>query len=143
MFIGEYKHNLDEKGRLAVPAKFRSGLGGSLIITRGLDHCLFVFTTEEWQTLATKINALPLTQANSRAFARLMLSGAVEASVDSQGRVLIPDYLRSYAELGKGAILAGVYNRVEIWDEEKWGAYKMQTEANSDEIAERLGELGI
>jgi len=143
MFIGEYKHNLDEKGRLAVPAKFRSDLGGTIIITRGLDHCLFVFTKEEWQTLANKIMALPLTQSNSRAFARLMLSGAVEAQIDSQGRVLIPDYLRSYAGLNKAAILAGVYSRVEIWDEEKWGSYKMQTEANSDEIAERLGELGI
>jgi len=143
MFIGEYNHNLDIKGRLAVPVKFRSELGGSIIVTRGLDHCLFIFTKEEWQNLADKIMSLPLTQSNSRAFARLMLSGAVEAQVDSQGRILIPDYLREYAGLDKETVFTGVYNRVEVWDKEKWASYKTQTETDSDEIAERLGELGI
>ena len=143
MFIGEYKHSIDEKGRVAVPVKFRSSLGRTVIITRGLDRCLFVFTQAEWNELAAKIKELPLTQSNSRAFARLMLSGAVEVDLDKQGRVLVPDYLRSYALLDKQTIFAGVYSRVEIWNEEKWNDYKTQTEAQSDEIAERLGELGI
>jgi MraZ protein len=143
MFIGEYKHSLDEKGRLAIPIKFRSELKKDAIITRGLDGCLFVFTADQWQDLAKKIVALPLTQSNSRAFSRLMLSGAMEASLDSQGRILVPDYLREYAKLDKQAIIAGVYNRIEIWDENNWKTYKDQTESASDEIAEKLGELGI
>jgi MraZ protein len=142
MFIGEYSHNLDEKGRMAVPAKFRSQLKGA-IITRGLDRCLFVFNKSDWEILAKKIMALPLTQANSRAFARLMLSGAMEAPLDQQGRILVPDYLRRYAGLRREAIIAGVYNRIEIWDEVSWNRYKSKTEASSDEIAEKLGELGI
>ena len=143
MFIGEYKHSIDDKSRVAVPAKFRSGLGSTVIVTRGLDRCLFVFTQAEWAELAQKIKELPFTHSDSRAFARLMLSGAVEAELDKQGRVLIPDYLRTYAGLDKQIIFAGVYSRVEIWDETKWDEYKAQTEAQSDEIAERLGELGI
>ncbi len=143
MFIGEYKHLIDEKGRLAVPAKFRSDLSHAAVVTRGLDHCLYVFTATEWEIMAQKIKALPMTQANSRAFQRLMLAGAMEVDLDSQGRVLLPDYLRTYAGLKKGAVIAGVYNRLEIWDEDAWVAYKTKTEAQSDEIAERLGELGI
>lgn len=142
MFIGEYQHNLDQKGRLAVPAKFRKELRGT-IITRGLDRCLFVFNKAEWETLAKKLIALPLSQANSRAFVRLMLAGAMEAPLDFQGRILVPDYLRQYADLKKSATIAGLYNRIEIWDEEKWKKYKSKTEASSDDIAEKLGELGI
>lgn len=143
MFIGEFQHNIDEKGRMALPVKFRSQLGKGAIITRGLDHCLFVFTQVEWQELAKKLVALPLAQANSRAFARLMLAGAMEVELDSQGRVLLPDYLRQYAGLDKKAIIAGVYNRMEIWDETTWQQYKAKTESNSNEIAEKLSELGI
>lgn len=142
MFIGEYKHNLDEKGRLALPAKFRKQMRGT-ILTRGLDRCLFVFNKDEWEELAAKIKALPMSQANSRAFSRLMFSGAVEAPLDSQGRILIPEYLKEYAGLGKIAVVAGVFNRLEIWDENHWRKYKSKTEASSDDIAEKLGELGI
>jgi len=142
MFIGEYKHNIDEKGRLAVPAKFRKQLKGA-IITRGLDRCLFVFNQSEWQELAKKINALPLSQANSRAFSRLMLAGAMEAPLDNQGRILIPEYLKHYAILKKQAVITGLYNRIEIWDENEWQKYKSKTEASSDDIAEKLSELGI
>ena len=110
-FIGEYSHNLDEKGRMAVPAKFRSQLKGA-IITRGLDRCLFVFNKKDWEILAQKIMSLPLTQANSRAFARLMLAGAMEAPLDRQGRILVPDYLRDYASLDKQSVITGVYNRI-------------------------------
>jgi len=143
MFIGEFRHNLDAKGRIALPAKFRAKLSGGAIITRGLDHCLFVFTSKDWEALAQKLVALPLAQANSRAFVRLMLSGATDVELDSQGRILIPDYLRKYAGLGKDAIVAGLYNRMEVWDTKVWSEYKAKTESQSEEIAEKLGELGI
>ena len=142
MFIGEYKHNIDEKGRIAVPAKFRKQLKGA-IITRGLDRCLFVFNKIEWQELAKKLIALPLAQANSRAFVRLMLVGAMEAPLDGQGRILVPEYLKQYAALKKQAVVTGLYNRIEIWDEIEWQKYKSKTEASSDDIAEKLSELGI
>lgn len=143
MLLGEYAHTLDAKGRLAIPAKFRDKLSAGAIITRGLDNCLFVFTREEWGKLADKIIALPLAQANSRAFTRLMLAGAMDAELDRQGRMLIPDYLRKYAELKREAVIAGLMNRIEIWDSAVWNKYKERTESASDEIAEKLGELGI
>lgn len=143
MFIGEYTHSLDTKGRVALPAKFRPKLSDGAIITRGLDRSLFVFNKGDWETLAQKLIALPLSQSNSRAFARLMLAGAMEVEFDNQGRILIPEYLRKYASLKKQAVFAGLYNRIEIWDEEAWKTYKSKTEASSDDIAEKLGELGI
>ncbi len=143
MLLGEFKHNLDIKGRMAIPAKFREELKSGAIITRGLDNCLFIFTSKEWQLLASKLTALPLAQANSRAFTRLMLAGAMDVEVDSQGRVLLPDYLRQYAGLSKSVVVTGLMNRIEVWDSEKWEKYKAKTENSSDEIAEKLGELGI
>jgi len=143
MLLGEYKHNLDTKGRLAVPAKFRNDLAGGAIITRGLDRSLFIFTMTEWDVLVRKLTSLPLAQANSRAFVRLMLSGASDVRLDVQGRILIPDYLREYAGLKTQAVVAGLYSRIEVWDAETWKQYKSKTEAASDEIAEKLGELGI
>ena len=142
-FIGEFSHNLDAKGRLAVPVKFRNKLGAGAIITRGLDHCLFVLGSKEWEALAQKLINLPLAQANSRAFVRLMLAGAMDVELDKQGRILVPDYLREYAGLKKQVVVAGLYNRIEIWDSESWRQYKTKTESASDEIAEKLGELGI
>ena len=143
MLLGEYKHNLDIKGRMAIPAKFRDKLEAGAIITRGIDNCLFVFANKEWDELAKKLVALPLAQANSRAFSRLMLAGATDVELDSQGRILIPDYLRKYAGLSKAVVVAGLYNRIEIWDDATWTAYKVKTESSSEEIAEQLGELGI
>ncbi len=143
MFIGEYKHAIDEKGRMAIPAKFRSSLDKAAVITRGLDHCLYIYTASEWERLAEKVRALPMTSANSRAFQRLMLAGAVDVELDSQGRVLIPEYLRSYAGLTKQTVVAGVYDRLEVWDEAKWQEYKAKTEGTADEIAEKLEGLGI
>lgn len=128
---------------MAIPAKFREKLNGGAVITRGLDKCLFIFTLKEWEVLAQKLIALPLSQANSRAFVRLMLAGAMNGEIDKQGRILIPDYLRQYAGLKKAAVAAGLYNRIEIWDAERWQEYKIKTEESSDEIAEKLGELGI
>lgn len=143
MFIGEYKHTIDEKGRLAVPAKFRPALNKAAIITRGFDRCLFVFSATEWESLAKKINALSITQSNPRNFSRFIFTGAVDVEIDGQGRILIPDYLRTYAGLTKQAVIAGLYSRLEVWDEAKWVECKQKTEKDSDEIAEKLSGLGI
>ncbi len=143
MFIGEYSHNLDDKFRLAIPVKFRRELEEGAVITKGLDNCLFLYTKNEWNKLAEKLATLPFSQANSRAFARHMLSGAVEAEIDKQGRVVIPEYLRSFAGLKKSLIIAGLYSRVEIWDAESWNVYKTKTEKDSNEIAENISDLGV
>ena len=143
MFIGEYNHNLDEKGRLAVPVKFRNDLKKGAVVTKGLDGCLFLYTASEWKILAEKLSKLPISQSGTRAFARLMLAGAMDARVDKQGRVVIPDYLRKYAGMKKKIIISGLYNRLEIWDENSWEKYKRRTEKESEDIAEKLGELGV
>lgn len=143
MFIGEYIHKMDEKGRLAIPTKFRNELKKGAVITRGLDSSLFLFPKQEWQDLAQKLAALPLSQANSRAFSRLMLAGAMDAQIDTQGRIVIPEYLRQYAGLKKQVVVAGLFGRLEIWDEEKWNTYKKNTEGDAEKIAEQLGELGV
>ncbi len=143
MFIGEYNYSIDEKKRLAVPAKFRQLLGAKAVITRGLDQCLFLYSAKEWGNLAKKLAQLPLSQADARGFARLMLTGAMEVDFDNLGRILVPDYLKGYALLKKKVIVAGVYNRIEIWDEIKWQAYKKKTENTVGDIAERLKELGV
>lgn len=143
MFLGEYKHTVDPKGRVAIPAKFREKLMRGAIITRGFDRCLFVFGADEWRPLADKLASLPFAQASSRAFARLMLSGAADMEFDVQGRILIPESLREYAKLKKQAVVIGMYTRLEIWDAGEWKTYKAKTEGAADEIAEKLGELGI
>ncbi|MDD5251911.1 MAG: division/cell wall cluster transcriptional repressor MraZ [Patescibacteria group bacterium] len=143
MFIGEYHHVVDEKGRLAIPVKFRRELAKGAVVTRGLDSCLFVYTAAEWKKLAGRLASLPFSQANSRAFARLMLAGAMDVESDKQGRVVLPEYLRHYASLNKEVVVAGLYNRLEIWDMAAWEKYKAETEKNSNEIAEKMGELGV
>lgn len=143
MFIGEYQHSVDEKGRLAIPAKFRAALAKGAIVTRGLDHCLFLYTQKQWNVLAEKLMKLPISQSKSRAFARLMLAGAMDVSLDRQGRVVLPEYLREYASVSKKVVVAGLYDRLEIWDEQAWKKYKTTTEKDSNEIAEALGELGV
>jgi len=143
MFSGEYLYKIDDKKRLAIPAKFRKVLGKKAVVTRGLDNCLFLYSTQEWEKLAKKLSQLPLTQADARGFARLMLAGAMEVNIDKLGRILVPDYLKKYAGLGKEAIVAGLYNRIEIWDSKEWSVYKEDKEKNVEDIAERLNELGI
>jgi len=143
MFIGEYSHNLDEKGRLAVPKKFRAVLSKGAVVTRGLDNCLFLYTKAEWAKLAQKLANLPFAQANTRAFARLMLAGAMDVSVDKQGRIILPEYLRSFAALKKETVVAGLYNRLEIWDKAAWETYTAQNEKESAQIAEQMSELGV
>jgi len=143
MFIGEYTYSIDDKKRLAIPAKFRNLLGKKAVITRGLDNCLFLYPAKEWNNLADKLSKLPLSQADARGFARLMLTGAMDAKLDNLGRILVPDYLKDYGQLKKKVVIAGVFNRVEIWDERKWQDYKKKTEMAVGDIAERLKELGI
>lgn len=143
MFIGEYNHTLDEKGRLAVPAKFRALLKEGAVVTKGLDNCLFLYPRKEWESLAGKLAGLSINQANSRAFARLMLAGAMEVEFDSQGRINLPEYLCNFAGLKKKTIVAGLFSRLEIWDENNWNKYKNNTEKQSAKIAEELGEIGL
>ena len=143
MFIGEYKHNLDNKGRLAVPAKFRAILKSGAVVTRGLDNCLFLYTKKEWVEKAKKISSLPFNKANNRAFARSMLAGAMEVDFDNQGRIMLPEYLRKFAKLNKKTVIAGIYDRLEIWDEQKWDKYQLGTERKSNKIAEALSEIGV
>ena len=139
MFIGEYQHSIDGKGRMAVPAKFRQVLKKGAIVTRGLDSCLFVYTATEWQKLVDRLTDLPLSQSKSRAFSRFLLAGAIDVSVDAQGRILIPEYLRKFAGLKKDTTIAGLYNRLEVWDTSVWEKYQLATEKSSVKIAEDLG----
>lgn len=143
MLIGEYTHTIDPKKRLAIPAKLRKELGERAVLTRGLDNCLFLYPLQEWQKLTEKLSQLPVGSGNTRSFMRLMMAGAVEVEFDQLGRILIPDYLKTYAALKQRIVIAGVYNRLEVWDEERWMAYKAGVEKNTDMIAEKLGELGL
>jgi MraZ protein len=143
MFIGEYQATIDEKGRVAIPSKFRSQLKSQVVVTRGLDNSLFLYNLDEWNKLAEKLASLPISTANTRAFSRLMLAGAMDCEVDKQGRIVLPGYLKEFAKIGKKAVVAGLYNRIEIWSEELWKKYKAQTEKQSNEIAEQLGSLGV
>ncbi len=143
MFIGEYNHNLDDKGRLAIPAKFRAILKKGAVVTKGLDNCLFLYSKEQFEKIAQKFAALPISQAKARAFSRHMLAGAMDVDFDNQGRITLPEYLRQFSSLKKGVIIAGLYNHLEIWDEGAWRRYKQAAEQNSNSIAEELGDLGI
>lgn len=143
MFIGEYQASLDEKGRIAVPAKFRSLLKKKVVVTRGLDQSLFLYNIEEWKKLAQKLASLPISTSNTRAFSRLMLAGAMDCEIDKQGRIILPGYLKDFAKMRKKVVFAGLFNRVEIWSEELWATYKAQTEKDSNKIAEQLGSLGV
>mgnify|MGYP003408934442 CR=1 FL=1 len=143
MFIGEYNGTIDDKARISIPAKFRSSLKSKVVVTRGLDNSLVLYTLDEWKKLAEKLASLPISTANTRAFSRLMLAGAMDCDIDKQGRIVLPGYLKEYAKIGKKIIFAGMYSRVEIWSDELWTKYKTQTEKNSNQIAEQLGDLGV
>lgn len=142
MFIGEYRHTFDAKNRISLPAKFRKELGRSVIVTRGLDRCLFVYPKAAWKLEAEKIARHSTGGSAGRGLARLMLAGAAEADLDSAGRVLIPDYLRTFATLDTKSVIAGVNDRVEIWDEDSWNVYTTNIERDADKFAEHLGEQG-
>src|SRR4051812_4857310 len=143
MFIGEYQASIDDKGRISIPAKFRSQLNSQVVVTRGLDNSLFLYNMDEWKKLAEKLASLPISTANTRAFSRLMLAGAMDCELDKQGRIILPSYLKDFAKIAKKVVVAGLYNRIEIWSEELWNIYKAQTEKESNNIAEQLGSLGV
>lgn len=143
MIIGQYNYNLDPKKRLTIPTKFRSVLSKGAILTRGIDGCLFLYPQKQWDELAGKLSKLPLSQANARSFARVMIAGAMDVKVDSLGRILIPDYLKDYAKLDKKVVIAGLYDRIEIWDEDSWQKYGETTGTQVENIADGLKELGI
>ncbi len=143
MFIGEFQHTLDPKGRLIIPAKFREDLGYEFVITKGLDGCLFVYPKSEWAVMENKMKALPLTNKKARTFKRFFFSGASECTLDRQGRVLIPGNLREYAGLTKDVVLAGVTTHLEIWDRNMWDEVNDMDNIDFDEVAEAMSELGI
>lgn len=142
MFIGEYEHTLDEKKRVSLPKQFRTGLGKKMVMTRGLDNCLFVYSRASWEKVAEKLQALSFAQADTRGFNRFILSGAVEVETDVAGRILIPEHQKEFAGLKKTVVFAGVSDRVEVWDAETWKAYKSRIEKQADSMAEKLGEIG-
>ena len=143
MLIGEYKHTLDEKRRLALPVKFRKSLGKTIIITRGLDSSLFVFSQTEWRSIVEKLNRLSMGQADSRAFARYFFAGATEVEIDRLGRILVPAELVVHANLTSKVVLIGVNDRCEIWSDERWESYRTSVEKEADRVAQALGEIGV
>lgn len=143
MLIGQYEHTIDNKKRLALPAKFRGELGDKVVITKGVESCLVVYTEKEWEIMSGKLGNLPMSSAESRSFSRIMLAGAMEVLLDKLGRILVPDYLKDYAELKKDVIICGLSNRLEVWDSEKWDAYRKNAEKGVEEIVSKLGNFGI
>ena len=141
MFMGEYEHSVDSKGRLIIPARFREELGESFVMTKGLDGCLFVYSAEEWHKLEAKIHETPMTTKDARKFMRFFFAGAATCEIDRQGRTLIPPNLRSYAKLSKDVVLAGVSTRIEIWDKKLWD--ETNSYEDMDEVAEHMADLGI
>ena len=143
MLLGEYKHTIDTKNRLSLPVKFRKELGRTVVVTPGLDHCLFIFTQKEWKQISDHLSQFSILQADNRSFNRFMFGGASESQLDSIGRILIPDHLREWAGLKQKATVIGVQSRLEVWDEEGWSSYKKKIESNADTLAEKLGSTGL
>lgn len=143
MLIGEYTHTIDDKSRISLPVKFREKMGKKVVVTPGLDHCLFVFTPKEWERIAGKLSDASLGQADNRSFSRFMFGGAVEADIDSIGRILVPEFLQEWANLKGKVSVVGVQSRVEIWNDKAWSQYKKGVEGKSNALAEKLGSVGV
>ena len=145
MLIGEHAHTIDGKNRLSLPAKFRREMGKKVVIAPGLDSCLFVFAMKEWDKISERLSVpgSSILQADNRSLNRYLLGGAVETEIDAAGRMLVPDYLRERAQLGSKVAVIGVRDRVEIWDEVKWKAYRSDVEQKADALAEKLGQAGM
>lgn len=143
MLIGEYRHTIDTKKRLALPAKFRGELGSTVVVTSEIDNCLVVYPEKEWRERSDKIAKLPFSKVEVRKFSRVVLAGAVAVNLDKLGRILIPDYLKKYAGLKKNIVFCGLNNRLEIWDVQKWEIYKKKAEKEMGPLASKLGQLGI
>lgn len=143
MFLGEFEHALDERGRIAIPAKFRPGLTDGLVVTRGLDRCLFIWPMSAWRDIAERFNQLPLMNADARRLHRLIFSGATDAEPDRLGRILVPSFLRVYAELGDTVVFVGLHDRIEVWGRANWETERATAESQSTELAEHLFNLGV
>lgn len=143
MFIGEYTHSVDDKKRISLPSRFKKELGKKIVITRGLDSCLLVYPLKAWEGIAQKLGSLPMGQKDKRDIGRFMLSGAQEVDVDAMGRILVPDFLKDYADLKSKVVFAGVYDRIEIWNDKQWAEYSQRIEKQADAVAEKLGEIGV
>jgi MraZ protein len=143
MVIGEYNHTLDDKKRLSLPSKFRKEFGKKVVLTHGLDHCLFVYSTDEWKQFVEKLSTLSMGQGDSRSFTRFILGSAVETEIDKAGRILIPEFLKDFAKLKSKVVVVGVGNRAELWDERAWQTYKSGVEKKADTLADKLGEIGM
>jgi len=143
MIIGEYKHTLDDKNRISLPVKFRKEMGKKIVLTPGLDNCLFAFADKEWKKISEKLSSSSMLASDNRSFNRFMFGGAVEAEVDAIGRILIPDFLKDRSNLKSKVVLIGVQNRVEIWNEKAWDEYKQGVEKKADTLAEKLGQIGV
>ena len=143
MLIGQYKHTIDIKKRLALPIKFRGELGAKVIVTKGVENCLVVYTEKEWEVMSQKLGNLPVSQTEARSFTRHLLASATEVTLDKLGRILIPDYLKNYAHFKKNVVICGLSNRLEVWDEQKWENYTKNAEKGVEEIVSKLGPLGI
>ena len=143
MLIGQYEHTIDAKKRLALPAKFRGELGDKVVVTKGVENCLVVYTEKEFLKMSEKLSNLTLTQPEARSFTRTMLAGAMEVELDKLGRVLVPDYLKKYAGLNKNVVICGLSNRLEIWDLENWNAWTKEAEKGVSDVVSKLGGLGI
>lgn len=143
MLIGEYTHSIDDKSRISLPVKFREKMGKKVVVTPGLDHCLFVFTPKEWERIAGKLSDASLGQSDNRSFSRFMFGGAVEAEIDSIGRILVPEFLQTWANLKGKVAVVGVQSRVEIWNDKAWAGYKKGVEGKAGALAEKLGQVGV
>ncbi len=143
MFIGEYTHSVDEKKRISLPARFKKELGKKIVITRGLDTCLLLYPLKAWEEIAHKLGGLDMGQKDKRDIGRFMLAGAQEVEIDSMGRILVPEFLRDYADLKSKVVFAGVYNRIEIWNDKEWSDDSKRIEKQAEAVAEKLGELGV
>lgn len=143
MFLGEFAHTIDDKGRLTIPAKFRDDLASGVVITRGLDGCLWAYSRSEWEQLAEKISRLPTTNPAARNFSRFMFANAFDSIPDRQGRVLIPQNLRDYANIESDTIIIGVMNRLELWNPTQWGQVMAAVEEDPEAIVAQLQDLGI
>lgn len=142
MLIGEHIHTLDTKKRLSLPMKFRKELGKKVVLTHGLDNCLFLYPIKEWETVSKKLSELGVGQSDTRSFNRFMLAGATETTIDKIGRILLPDFLKDFAGLKNKVAIIGVHSRIEIWDEKKWQTYKSAIQKKADDLAQKLGDIG-
>lgn len=143
LFIGQYEHSLDEKSRVSLPKLFRGALGRSVVMTPGLDNCLFLYSQGAWERIAGKLQELSFAQADTRGFNRFMLSGAAEVEIDTAGRILIPEHQKTFAGLKKTIVFAGVSDRIEVWDAARWRAYQSRIEKQAERMAQKLGDIGV